>query len=134
MRQLKIAPGRFSAAARGASVARARVVGALVSYRLDIASSVRFSVQHAVAGRKQGHGRHTRCVAPSKSNRRAPRCRRIVTVGSFARAGSAGVNSFRFTGRVHNHRLAPGSYALVAVPSANRKRGSSVSVSFQITR
>jgi hypothetical protein len=54
-----------------------------------------------------------RCVAPTRSNRRKPRCIRTLALGSFPLVGHAGANGFRFTGRVRGHKLAPGKYRLV---------------------
>ena len=57
----------------------------------------------------------------------------LVTLkGSFTRAGLAGTNTFRFTGRLNGKRLRPGRYRLVATPTANGKTGRAASASFRI--
>jgi hypothetical protein len=98
---------RFKAASSGGSVGTA--VGTHVSFRLTEAASMRFSVVKDLPGRKVGR----RCVAPTRSNRRKPRCIRTLALGSFPLVGHAGANGFRFTGRVRGHKLAPGKYRLV---------------------
>jgi hypothetical protein len=125
-----LSPTRFSAAARGASVAKA--TGTRVTYKLSEPASVRFTVQRPQAGRKAGR----RCVAPTNRNRRARRCTRLVAAGSFAHTGKAGANSFRFTGRVTRRRgLALGAYQLAAVATdATRKRSKQATRAFRIVR
>ena len=54
--------------------------------------------------------------------------------GSFTRAGKAGANAFRFTGRMRKRRLAPGRYVLRAKPTAAGVTGKSVKVAFRIVR
>jgi hypothetical protein len=107
---LAVAPHAFRAASKGASIARAPV-GARVSFTLSQAGGVTFTVERVLAGVKHGHS----CVSPSHGSTHGKRCTRDVLLhGSFAHAGVAGANSLRFTGRVHGHALAPGSYLLIA--------------------
>ena len=139
-----ITPRRFAPAPSGPSAlaakarrrsAKPRRYGATVSYRLNMAASVRFTVTQTVAGRTQGKGNKARCVAQTKRNRKAARCRRVVTLnGSFVMAGRAGANSFRFTGSLANKKLRRGSYTLTLTPSANGNTGKSASTSFTITK
>jgi len=129
---LRIAPGMFRAARRGASARpAATATSARVTFRLDRAATVRFKVARRVAGRRSG----SRCVTPTSRNRRARSCTRLVSVkGSFSRTGRAGSNAFRFTGRIGGRRLAPGRYVLRAAPRASALTGAVVSVSFRIVR
>ena len=91
---------------------------------------MKFTVLRSRPGRKANGGR---CVKPTKANRKARKCTRLVPVsGSFTRAGSAGANSFRFTGRLAGHKLKAGKYRLVATPSVGGKIGRAASVPFQI--
>ncbi|MGI8411580.1 MAG: RCC1 domain-containing protein [Solirubrobacteraceae bacterium] len=128
---LKIAPRAFAAAPNGPSAAAAsHPVGAEVTYTLTIAANVRFTAEQKLPGRVQGSGPSARCAAQTRSNRR---CTRLVSVrGSFTRAGSAGANRFRFTGRLGGRALKLGSYVLVATPTAAVKTGRPVVVGFQI--
>jgi hypothetical protein len=80
---LRVKPNRFRPARRG---------GAKVSYRLNRAAVVVFTVQ-----RRKG--------------------RRFTNVrGSFKQAGRRGADALRFSGRIAGKRLRPGRYRLVAKP------------------
>jgi N-acetylneuraminic acid mutarotase len=131
---LRIVPAAFRAARSGPSATRAsarhrRGTGARVSYTLNVAAGVRFTVVRLVGGRRAGH----RCVAERKGNRRSRRCTRAVRVrGSFTLHGNAGRDSFRFTGRVGGRRLARGVYQLLATPSVNGRGGKSSRETFRI--
>ena len=125
---LKVSPRKFRAARTGPSALALRTAtGARVTFALDQAASVRFKVAKRLKGRRSGK----RCVKPTKRNRRAKACTRTVAVkGSFSRAGTAGANAFRFTGRMRGRKLARGGYVLRATPAS----GKTVSVAFQIVR
>jgi hypothetical protein len=127
-----MSPATFAAARSGPS-AQASGPGSLITYILNAATTVRFTVLQALHGRMQGKGSNAHCAPVSKHNHNAPRCTRTVTLnGSFTQAGRAGANSFHFTGRLNAHKLKPGNYTLVATPVAGAKAGRSVSTSFQI--
>lgn len=114
---LAVAPGAFTAAASGPSAtvaagSRHRKTGATVSYKLNSSATVTFTVRALLRGRA-GAGGH--CVAPTRRNRRARKCTRAAPRhGSFSQTGASGRNHFHFTGRLGTHKLAPGSYVLVA--------------------
>jgi hypothetical protein len=127
---LKLSPATFAAAPRGLSVQAAakRAVGTKVSFKVNVAGTTTFRVVKPLPGRRASGAR---CVAPTKKNRRAKKCTRLVPVkGSFARAASAGVNSFRFTGRLRSKALTPAAYRLVATP----RGGKAVSAAFRIVK
>ena len=132
-----ISPKAFRAKPSGPSVLAAKnskhSYGAKVSYTLNGSASVRFTVQRPGNGRKVKHGKKTACRRPTKKNQRKKKCTRYVTLkGSFTRAGLAGTNTFRFTGRLKAKRLRPGKYRLVATPTVNGKTGRAASASFRI--
>jgi hypothetical protein len=128
---LTIAPKTFVAASRGASVVSSRRAGAEVSFTLNTAATVRFTVVARLAGRKSGG----RCVKPTKANRHRHACTRVITKpGSFRRTGARGTNHFRFTGRLSGLRLTPGAYQLVGAPSASGKTGHAARASFEIVK
>jgi hypothetical protein len=109
--------------------------GTKVSFRLNEAASVRFTVTQRAKGRRVKRGKKTICVKPTKKNRKRKRCTRVVTLkGSFSRTGVAGKNSFHFTGRLNGRKLKPGRYRLVATPTAGGKRGKPTSRGFRIVR
>jgi hypothetical protein len=92
-----------------------------VSYRLSEPGRAKFTVERAAKGRKKGHG----CVRPTRKNRTAKRCTRYVKLkGSFSRVSKAGLNSFRFTGRLRGRKLRPGRYRLVMVATDAAKNKS----------
>lgn len=132
--RLAIRPAAFRAAAAGpsarSSAARGKS-GATVRFRLTAAADVRFTVERRAEGRRVG----ARCVAPTARNLRARGCDRYLTVpGSFTRRATAGDTSFRFSGRMGGRALTPGSYRLVAVPTAGARTGTPVRAVFRITR
>jgi hypothetical protein len=109
--------------------------GAVVTFSLNEPASVSFRVQRSATGRRVKHGTKITCDPPNSRNRNSRGCTRFVTLkGSFTRAGLAGANKFRFTGRVDGKQLAPGSYRLVATPTASAVIGPATSISFGIIR
>jgi hypothetical protein len=115
-RSLKLSPSTFRPLASPASIAAKKVKRRTrVSYRLNEAARVKFTVQRCIrfAGRK---------------------CRRYRTAkGSFTHNGKAGANRFRFTGYVGGKRLRRGSYRLVGVPrDPSKNKGRTVRASFKI--
>jgi len=137
LQRLTVAPNAFSAARRGASTRSTRVrgSGAKVTYRAEIATTVRFTVQRVRQGRGARAGTALRCVAQTPRNRKATRCTRYVSVaGAFTQTAKAGADSFYFTGRVGGRVLAPGSYRLLATPTASGVAGRPVSTRFRIIR
>jgi hypothetical protein len=131
IKDLKVSPRVFAAARRGPSALAAKAVGARVRFGLDRAASVRFTFRRKLPGRKLGR----RCVKPTKGNRKARRCSRLVRVaGDFTRQSAAGVNAFRFSGRLRGRRLTPGRYLLLATPTAGGVNGIAAGAPFRIVR
>ena len=129
----------FRAESRGPSARSARKKkrprGTKVSFRLNEAATVRFTVTRRAKGRRVKRGKKTRCVKPTRKNRKGKRCTRVVTLkGSFTRNGIAGKNSFHFTGRLRGRKLKPGRYRLVATATAGGIKGKPKSKSFRIVR
>jgi hypothetical protein len=132
IRTLSLSPSAFSATPRGPSVSPAtRRYGTSVTYTLPKQERVRFTVQRRVTGRMK----HGRCVAPNLSGRHGTPCIRLDTVaGSFTRRRKAGVDRFRFTGRLAGRTLTPGSYRLLATPDADGSAAPPVTASFRISQ
>ena len=132
LRSLRLARSAFSAATRGAAIARKRHTGTTVSYTDSQAAKTKFTVLRAQAGIKQGK----RCVKPTKRNRRGHprRCTRYTSVGSFSHSDRAGRNSFHFTARVGGRKLRSARYRLAAKPRAHGASGRTVTISFRIIR
>jgi len=120
LRALSLSPSRFRAAGRGPSLS-ARIGGS-VTYRLSEPAAVSFRVERALPGRSV----RGRCVKRRRSNVRARRCSRYVTLrGSFTQQGKTGQNTFAFSGRLRARKLGPGRYRLRAVatdPAGNESR------------
>ena len=81
---------------------------ARVSFHLNIAASVRFTVQ-----RRRGS-------------------RYVKVRGTFTRAGKPGVNRFTFRTRLFRGKLGAGRYRLVAVPSAGGRTGAAARARFRV--
>ncbi len=125
---LSVSPHKFHAASSGASIASTHT-GATVSYGDSQAASTTFTVLMPVKGFKRGRN----CLAKRPAgNGRVRRCTFLRSLGTFTRKDRAGHNSFRFTGRVHGHRLAAGAYLLQAVPSFAGHKGAARSAAFAI--
>jgi hypothetical protein len=106
-----VSPSSFVAANTGPSVVAAAKVGTTVVYKLSERAAVTFAVQQRKSGKKKGK----RCVA-GRAKKKRRRCNRYVTVpGTFSQTGAAGLNSFKFMGRLKGKALKPGNYRLVAV-------------------
>ncbi len=132
---LRLSSTRFRAASRGSSVTAARtLVGTTVSYSDSQTATTTFTVLRRAPGVRSGHA----CIAPPRRRKRGRHyvsCARYVAVGSFTHADSAGVERFRFSGRVDGRKLSPGAYRLTATPrNAAGKSGAALSASFTIVR
>jgi FG-GAP repeat len=120
----------FRAAPRGGSTSTSTRFGAEVTYSLNEAGALRFTVLRASPGRALASGR---CGKPTRANRRRARCTRYASVpGSFELSGSAGYNHFRFTGRLDGRKLPPGRYDLVASPETGASSSRSAAAPFRI--
>jgi hypothetical protein len=128
-----VSPTAFAAAPRGAGALAARSrYGATVTYELNTTGDVRFTVVEVQRGRDTPAGR---CVKPTKTKREVGSCARLVTLpGGFTLAGKAGLNQFRFTGRLDGRKLAVGSYELLATPIAADPARHSATASFSIIK
>jgi hypothetical protein len=134
---LRIAPRAFRAASSGPSIRPAgrTTRAAKVSYRVKVATTVRFAVVALRSGRRAGTGTSARCVAATARNRKAARCTRELPIrGSFTQKAVAGANSLRFTGRIAGRKLKAGAYRLVVRPAAIGAPAEPAKRSFRIVR
>jgi hypothetical protein len=124
-----LSPSSFVAANSGPSVVAAAKVGTTVVYKLSEPATAEFRVDKRVTGVKKGK----RCVA-GKPGHGKKRCTRTAAVaGSFTQTGSAGLNSFRFMGRLKRKALKPGNYdLLVRATDAAGNKSKSVSRAFRV--
>src|SRR4051812_45962941 len=85
--------------------------GTSVSFTLNVAAPVKFTVDRPAAGRKV----KGKCVKPTKKNAKAKKCtRHLALKGSFTRNGVAGSIGFHWNGRLKGKALKPGTYRLIA--------------------
>jgi hypothetical protein len=105
---LRLHPPRFRDARHGR-----RRAGTTISYRDTAPATTTFTIE--------------RCVTPRHRGRR-----RCPTVGSLTHVDHAGVNRLRFNGRVAGRRLAPGTYALIAVASTAGTSSQPVTARFEV--
>lgn len=134
-RGVLLSPAVFRAATAGASVAARRKtrrppVGSTIRYLLDKPSPVTFTVQQAVRGKRRG----TSCLKPTRALGKAKNCTRYVKKkGAFTLSGTAGLNPFRFTGRLAGKPRGIGRYRLIATPEiAAGVRATAVRAKFRI--
>ena len=100
-----------------------------VTFTIAAASRVTFRIERAAAGRRVA----TRCVAAPRHIGQARRCTRLLALrGSISRQARAGTDTFVLAGRFGAPPLAPGSYRLIATPSASGKAGQPVAASFRV--
>jgi hypothetical protein len=100
-----------------------------VGYTLSIPARVTFTIEQMRSGRVVNR----QCVAPNRRNRGSRGCVRWASLqGSFVRQGAKGDNSFAFDGRIGGHALGPGTYRLIATPSANGATGKGQAAGFKI--
>ena len=125
---LVIAPHTFLAAVSGVSKRKA---GAVFSYRLSVAATVRFTIARRHSGRRVG----TTCRKPSRTNAKHRPCTLFVSLGTQTARAKAGRNSLRFTGRVQGRTLTPGAYRVTAVATdAAGSRSRPVRALFHVIR
>ena len=123
--RLRLSPSTFRA---GWTVTAVRPRATYVSYTLNVAASVRFTVQRRGAGRKVAG----RCVTATTGKS----CPRFVRLGgSSTRRRPAGADRFAFNGLGHvGALLEPGRYRLLASPITNGRTGTPAHAAFRIVR
>jgi CSLREA domain-containing protein len=139
---LTVRPARFRVA-RGATPVRQSATprGTTISYRLSLAATVRLAIQRAGPGvRVRRRGRRV-CIAAStrrfRRTARRLRCTFYRTRGTLTRSGRtgrAGLNRFRFTGRIGRRALPTGRYRVRAVASNTAGSSPARTRAFRIIR
>jgi hypothetical protein len=106
---------------------RGRPIALRVSYTLNVAASVTFTLEQNGPGREV----NDRCVKPTAKNGKHKRCTRPISLGgNIVQSGKAGANHFTFNGKIGGHKLGPGNYQLTATPTG----GEPDTVTFTIVR
>lgn len=115
---LKLTPSAFKVGKRATPVTvaakRKYKTGTTISFNLSIAANVELVFNQILRGKRKGK----KCVRPTRSLKRAKNCRRYRSVGKLNRAGVAGANKFKFSGRIGKRALKPGAYQLVVRATA----------------
>ena len=116
--QMTFKPVAFKALTSGPSVVTSG--GALVTFHLDNAARVTFTFRKVTTGRRVGG----KC-RPGKAKSKTKRCQLVTTIpGQLLFVGISGDNEFRFSGRVENAALKPGTYRLVGKADGTAARSS----------
>ena len=99
-----------------------RRVALTVRFTLGVGATVTFALERALPGRLT----RGRCTAPTRSDRRHRPCTHPVMLhGTTVINGRAGADAFTFTGKIAGRTLVPGSYRLLATPTADGIAGHS---------
>jgi hypothetical protein len=132
IQSLTLAPSKFRTVnAGGAIVSSAKrkakaPIGTTVTYALSAKAATEFFVERKVVGRKA----NGKCRKATKANRGKKKCATFSLIKTgFAHSGQAGLNTFKFSGRLGSAGLKPGGYRLRA--SAG---GASRTVNFKIVK
>jgi hypothetical protein len=126
IQSLAVTPYKFRAAGAGDAIFSVKKkaiapIGTRVTYSLSAATTVTFSVERRLPGRKVGK----RCVKLTKANRTKKKCSRFKPVkGSFTHSGQAGQSRFKFSGRLNGKGLGPGRYRFVGKTGSGSKTAS----------
>lgn len=117
-----------------ATVSRKRRVplGTKFTFGLGVPATVRLTFTHRLPGRKV----NGRCVAPGRSNRGKPACKRTVAAGKLSFSNlAAGTHEISFQGRLSRaKKLAPGAYKVTLSATNASGRASARPLSFTIVR
>ena len=116
--QIRFTPPAFKPLSSGSSVVTKG--GTLVRFRLDNAARVTFTFRKVTAGKRVSGS-----CKPGKAKTKRKRCEIVTTIpGSIFFIGISGANEFRFSGRLENATLKPGTYRLVGKAEGTAARSS----------
>ena len=108
-----------------------RRVALTVRFTLSVGATVTFAVERAAPGRLT----RCRCTALTRSDRRHRPCTRpIMLRGTTVINGGAGADTFTFTGKIDGRALVPGSYRVLATPTADGIAGQRRQTTFELKR
>jgi hypothetical protein len=100
--------------------------GTLISFKLSEPATVRLTVMRRRAGRTAVA---SRCVPENPRSDAERPCVRYVRMGSMARTAEAGINRFRWRGRIGKRTASPGRYRVLVTArdaAGNRSRAAKV--------
>lgn len=110
---LKLTPSVFKVGRKATPLTiaakRKYKTGTTIGFNLTVAANVELVFNRILPGKRKGK----KCVRPTRSLKRAKKCRRYRSAGKLTRVGAAGANSYKFSGRIGKRALKPGAYQLV---------------------
>jgi hypothetical protein len=116
-------------------VQKGRKRGSKLSFTLSEAARVTVAVERKADGRRVKVRGKRRCVKPTNANAAKPGCTRYAAAGKLRKAGKAGVNTLKLTGKVGGKTLKPGRYRLtLTAVDASGLRSKPLRVGFAILR
>jgi hypothetical protein len=112
---VKVSPKVWRRGSKPPLITRRRPhVGMKISFTLTRAAPVHLAFFSSRPGRRV----KKKCVAPTRKNRKAKKCTRLVGAGTLTLAGHAGKDTVRFQGRIsRTKRLKPGRYVVKVTAS-----------------
>jgi hypothetical protein len=128
-------PSTFSVAPGGAKAASSQRATS-ISFRLSRAATVRIAIARKLSGRRATGKSAGRCVKATAKLSSRPACSRFVAAGKITRGGlKAGTRSIGFSGRIHGHALASGTYrARIRAIGRHGAKSRLRTATFRITR
>src|SRR4029078_6224222 len=106
-----------------------KAVGAKLRFTLSEAGALTVRIDALKRGRRNAKGK---CVKPSKAPK-GKRCTRAVRKGSLHKAGVAGANIVKITGRLKGKNLKPGRYRLrLTAKDAAGNTSKAITIDFRI--
>jgi hypothetical protein len=113
------------------SAARKHRKGTTFRYTLTEAATVKIAISQRLAGRRKG----SRCVAPTRSRRKAKKCTRVLSRGTLTRTSHQGQNSVAFSGRIGSKALRPGNYqATITATDVAKNTSKPKTISFRVVK
>lgn len=124
-------PATFRARRAVSAAGRRAPLGTTIRFSLTEPATVTLRFERALTGRVSAG----RCVAPRPALGGAKRCVRFVLFATRTRAGAAGLNTSRLTGRIGTRRMPEGGWRMVVTARDSAGNvGTSVVRGFRVVR
>jgi hypothetical protein len=126
---------RFKVARKRTPISAAVKAGTTFRYTLSEKSTVRITIERALAGRR-ARKRSGPCRAATRKRARNRRCTRYKRSGTLTRKGEGpGRDSTAFSGRIGRRALKPGRYrATLRATDTAGNRSSAKRISFRVVK
>jgi hypothetical protein len=106
--------------------------GTTITYHDTEIAVTTLTIKILIHGYRPGRGGCKGHERGHKQPKHSKACTLTQTVGSFTHPDTAGQNTVRFSGRLHGHVLAPGSYLLEITPTLRSLHGNTISAHFRV--